>query len=179
MDMSDDEVVVAGRQLMACGGRIDVVLAMVRQSSSGPLAQIARLRAITGLGLLDAQNILHSDHALAHIGQREIDLIRGFPWLTGQYASAIRMLYVAALIGDEPWLTAVPHNESDVYYWWREDPGLVNTSGFGVLSGTGFDAFRAEMRAVAAPAGEPPRFAVVTDTSHVLTCRFAFALPPE
>ncbi len=182
--MSDAEVVVVARQLMAQGESIDVVLAMLRQAGSSPVTRIAWLRAITGLGLLDAQNIVFSDCSLVHIGQREIDLIRSFPRLTGEYASAIRMLYVACLISNEPWLTAVPyraaphvnHDESDVYYWRHEEPGLVDAPGFGFLSGTGFDAFRAEMRAVA---DEPPRWAVVTDTPHVFTCRFAFTRPPE
>ncbi|MFB9627669.1 hypothetical protein [Nonomuraea helvata] len=182
--MSDDDVVVAGRRLMAQGENFDVVLAMVRRASSSPVAQIVWLRAITGLGLIDAQNVVFSDCALAHIGQRQIDLILGFPRLTGEYASAIRKLYVDALISNEPWLTAVPyhtaphvnHDESDVYYWRREEPGLVDTLGFGCLSGPGFDAFRAAMRAVPDASS---RFAVATDTPHVFTCRFTFAPLPE
>ncbi|MEV4107005.1 hypothetical protein [Nonomuraea sp. NPDC049695] len=177
MDMSDDDVVVAGRRVIALGESIDVVLAMVRQASSSSIAQIARLRAITGLGLTDAQKVMFSDCALPHIGQREIGLIHSFPTLTGEYASTIRSLYVAALISNGPWLTAIPsraapHDESGVYYWQREKPGLVDAPGFGFFSGTGFDAFRAEMRAVP---DTPPRFAVVTDTPHVFTCRFAVA----
>ncbi|MEO3823018.1 hypothetical protein [Actinomadura sp. B10D3] len=35
-----------------------------------------------------------------------------------------------------------------MYYWWRKEPGLLDVEGFGMLHGTGFDAFRAEIRAV-------------------------------
>ncbi|GAA0914358.1 hypothetical protein GCM10009560_07680 [Nonomuraea longicatena] len=163
--------------MLAEGRALDAVMAVVR-SDAGVLRQLVRLRAITGLGLLDAQRPVFRDSALDHIGLREIGLILSFPALTGEHASVIRNWYSDAVLDGEPWLTVAPAShapESAMYYWRRDKPGPKEWPGYGSYSTTdrfrtGFTGLRAELRAVPA---DPPRLAVVADTAKLFTCRFA------